>query len=182
VVSGTPEPSLVEIKTTDSGVYEVYRCASEAEALAFLRRRDVPQERYYLIVETPVRNLGRDLIGIFDEDTSAQIEFPGRTPLREPLPSRTNCARCGYVVVPAKEIESFTSGPFTMSSYSTLDEMIEHGGGFRCTGCSSLACASCYRSTGNLTVHSDGAIATDAAGRLRLRCWVCDGAVDVFRA
>ncbi len=179
-MSSAPEPRLVEIKKTDSGVYEVYRCASEADALAFLRRRDVPEEKYYLIVETPQRNLGRDLIGIFDEKSEEQIEFPERTPLREPVPSRTNCARCGYVVLKSDArqnleafAESFTSDPFTVKIFTSLDELMERGFGYRCTGCSSLACASCYRST-------QGAIARTATGGLRLTCWVCGGPVELF--
>jgi hypothetical protein len=174
-MSGTPEPSLVEIKRTASGVYEVYRCANEAEALAFLRRRDVPQEKYYVIVETPLRNLGRDLFGIFDEKSEAQIEFPAHTPLREPVSSRTNCARCGYVVLPLREIESPTSDVHTVQMFTSLDELMESGFGYRCTGCSSLACASCYHST-------VGAIERDADGRLHLKCWVCGSPVKLLKS
>jgi hypothetical protein len=172
-VPSTPKPSLIEIKKIDSGVYEVYRCATEAEALAFLRRRDVPEEKYYLIVETPMRNLGRDLIGIFDEKTQEQIEFPERTPLREPLPTRTKCARCGYAVLKAERIESPTSDVHTVRMITSLDDLMGRGFGFRCSLCSSLACASCYHST-------LATIAKDPAGRLRLTCWMCGGPAEVF--
>jgi hypothetical protein len=61
----------------DNGrMYEVYRADCLATAMRFLRslpREDIPP-RYYVIVETPEGNVGRDLEVIFNEATGDTIE------------------------------------------------------------------------------------------------------------
>lgn len=92
--------------TKDNGhVYQVIFLKSEAVALEYLRHREVRQEGLYVIVETPQRNLGRDMIMIFDEADGSLVEIPERTPLPEPTPSPTHCARCGYPILPCEHLE-----------------------------------------------------------------------------
>jgi hypothetical protein len=75
----TVEGSSTVVDRKDSGqIYEVSWVKSEAVALEYLRRRDVRQEGYYVIVETPRRNLGRDMVMIFDEADGSLIEIPER--------------------------------------------------------------------------------------------------------
>jgi hypothetical protein len=56
-------------KKDNGNVYEVYRSQSRATALSFLNA--IPQgvlpERHYVIVETPQGNVGKDMLGVFDE-------------------------------------------------------------------------------------------------------------------
>jgi hypothetical protein len=74
----------------DNGqVYEVSWV--ETAALDYLRHRDVRRQCHYVIVEAPRRNIGRD--HDFDEADGWLIEIPERTPLPEPTPSPTDCAR-----------------------------------------------------------------------------------------
>jgi len=61
---------LVGLDTKTSGyVYEVYQSDSLDTAMRFLE--DIPQDQipelYYVIVETPVGNVGKDVNGMFDE-------------------------------------------------------------------------------------------------------------------
>jgi hypothetical protein len=54
---------------TEGWIYEVYQCSSLDVALKFLEAipiNEIP-EAYYIIVETPFGNVGKDLNGIFDE-------------------------------------------------------------------------------------------------------------------
>jgi len=66
---------VVSVGTNANGTYEVYRCSSRTTALQFLR--SIPQDAipptYYVVVETPGGNLGKDLKGIFDESTGTPI-------------------------------------------------------------------------------------------------------------
>jgi len=59
----------------DGKVYEVYHCQSRSKALEFLR--SIPSSQipplYYIIVETPQGNLGKDLQVIFDEASGQEI-------------------------------------------------------------------------------------------------------------
>lgn len=53
----------------DGRRYEVYRCNTRAVALKFLQSiptTEIPR-LFYIIVETPQGNVGKDLQGIFDE-------------------------------------------------------------------------------------------------------------------
>jgi hypothetical protein len=56
-------------KKDNGNVYEVYRSQNRATALSFLNA--IPQgvlpERHYVIVETPQGNVGKDMLGVFDE-------------------------------------------------------------------------------------------------------------------
>lgn len=127
--------NVMDIK--DNGkVYEVSWVKSEAVALEYLRRRDVRQERYYVIVETPYRNLGRDMIMIFDEADGALVEIPERTPLAELTASPTHCARCGYPIMPCSSNFEFPCDDpdcghpwHTVDFAQTADEVIRAGGG-----------------------------------------------------
>src|ERR1700686_3519635 len=55
--------------------YEIYKSPSRQTALRFLR--SVPSHRiptlYYVIVETPTGNIGRDIRGLFDESKGEEI-------------------------------------------------------------------------------------------------------------
>lgn len=46
--------------------YEVYKAKSKQEALAFLKTKSVDKQYYYIEVETPEGNFGRDINGIYD--------------------------------------------------------------------------------------------------------------------
>ena len=46
--------------------YEVYKAKSKQQALAFLKTKTVDREYYYIEVETPEGNFGRDINGIYD--------------------------------------------------------------------------------------------------------------------
>ena len=68
-----PAPSSAEtckyVQTERNGknTYEVYRGASKTDALTFLQSKTVTQRLYYIIVETPQGNFGKDIDGIFEE-------------------------------------------------------------------------------------------------------------------
>lgn len=47
--------------------YEVYTARNKIDALAFLEKKKVERDRYYIIVETPEGNWGKDSMGIFKE-------------------------------------------------------------------------------------------------------------------
>ncbi len=54
---------------TDGRMYEVYRSNTKIKALEFLKSiptAEIPR-LFYIIVETPQGNLGKDMQGIFDE-------------------------------------------------------------------------------------------------------------------
>lgn len=58
-----------EHKDAGSGkrwTYEVYRAKSKAQALAFLKTKKVRRKHYYIEVETPEGNFGRDINGLYD--------------------------------------------------------------------------------------------------------------------
>lgn len=71
----SPSGDGVQYKETESkqgpmGVrqtYEVYKADSKTAALSFLEQKKVSQEYYYLIVETPEGNWGKDRMGMFEE-------------------------------------------------------------------------------------------------------------------
>ena len=47
--------------------YEVYTAPDKASAMAYLRTRTVSQRLYYVVVETPEGNFGRDINGFYQE-------------------------------------------------------------------------------------------------------------------
>ncbi|UCG68115.1 MAG: hypothetical protein JSV09_09820 [Thermoplasmata archaeon] len=47
--------------------YKIYKAPSQSAALAFLKEHPVNQSLYYIIVETPEGNWGRDINGIYKE-------------------------------------------------------------------------------------------------------------------
>ncbi|MFC4008582.1 hypothetical protein ACFOY2_15230 [Nonomuraea purpurea] len=191
----TVESSASVVDRKDNGqVYEVFWVKTEAVALEYLRRREVRQEGYYVIVETPYRNLGRDMVMIFDEADGALIEIPERTPLPELRASPTHCARCGYPILPCSHVEFSCDDPdcghpwHTADFGQSADEVILAGWGYRCTKCRSAACRACYEATGgeNLTTThgfllEPGDERPHPADEIMLRlCWLCRSPVTVF--
>jgi hypothetical protein len=126
-----------EKEVTDGNTYEVYVAPNQARALEFLRAIDVNEERRYVIVETPSGNFGKDLIMIFDEGSSARIEYGVRRPLPKVAKSRTHCSRCGYPVLPAGHA---IPGAIDLI---LLGQVKEKGGGFSCSGCGAAWCSFC---------------------------------------
>jgi hypothetical protein len=192
--TGTVGNGQVVIDRKPSGaVYEVHRAANEAAALEYLRGRDVRDQKYYVIVETPGRNLGRDLIMIFDEADGSMLEVPERNPLPDLRPSTTRCARCGYAILPATlppSQQPEEHGPFTYRAVffgQPPHDVIRMGWGYRCIRCRSGACESCYQATiddmgpvpesttvvytAGKQLHDDGLFRT---------CWVCHNPVTAF--
>lgn len=179
----------------DNGrVYEVSWVRSEAVALEYLRGREVRQEGYYVIVETPHRRFGRDMVMIFNEADGAMIEIPERTPLAELTASPTHCARCGYPILPCARVESPCADPDCGHPWHTADfaesaeEVILAGRGYRCTKCRSAGCRACYEATGaeNLGIThgfllEPGDERPHPADEIVLRlCWICRSPVTVF--
>ncbi len=67
---------VVGLDEKDNGnVYEVYTSHSRATALEYLRAIPLSEfpPLYYVIVETPEGNLGKDLKGMFEESTGNSI-------------------------------------------------------------------------------------------------------------
>ncbi len=63
--------SQVKFKCNENGngrVYEVYSAPSRAAAEDFLKKHPVNKRLYYIVVETPEGNFGRDIDGCFRED------------------------------------------------------------------------------------------------------------------
>lgn len=59
-----------EIKTGPMGIkqtYDVHTANSKEDALVFLEKTKVDAQHYYVIVETPEGNWGKDCIGVFEE-------------------------------------------------------------------------------------------------------------------
>ncbi len=182
-------------KKDDGKVYEVSWVKSEAVALDYLRGRDVRREGYYVIVETPFRNFGRDMIMIFDEADGAPIEIPERTPLPEPAASPTHCARCGYPVLPSTRVAFPCDGdpgcghPWHTADFAQgADEVVRAGLGYRCVTCRSAACRACYEATGDQNrSRTHGFVAGPDGGPPRpdveivhRLCWVCRGPVTIL--
>lgn len=191
----TVEGSSVVVDKKDNGhVYVVSWVNSEAVALEYLRGHDVRQEGYYRVVETPNRNLARDMVMIFDEADGALIEVPERTPLPELTASTTHCARCGYPILPAARVEFPCDGsdcghPWHTADFADpTDKVILAGWGYRCTVCRSAACRACYEATGDQNwVTTQGLLLDPADERpkesaelARRVCWVCPSPVTIF--
>lgn len=192
----TVEDSGTVIDKKDDGqVYEVSWVRTEAAALDYLRGRDVRRERYYVIVETPVRNFGRDMIMIFDEADGTPIEIPPRTPLAEPAASATHCARCGYPVLPSSRVEFPCDGdpdcghPWHTADFAqSAEEVIGAGLGYRCVTCRSAACRACYEATGDENrARTHGFVAGPDDERpkadveiVHRLCWICRSPVTIL--
>lgn len=75
LVSGIRSDHFAKKRMDDGKVYEVWMGESRSAALTFLR--GIPCEKipglYYIIVETPDGNFGKDINGMFDEDTGEDI-------------------------------------------------------------------------------------------------------------
>lgn len=64
---------VVHLNTTKNpgpfgvNTYEIYRGPNSETAKAFLKKKNVSQRMYYIIVETPEGNYGKDIDGIYKE-------------------------------------------------------------------------------------------------------------------
>ncbi|OGU29297.1 MAG: hypothetical protein A2057_09240 [Ignavibacteria bacterium GWA2_35_9] len=164
-----------EKEVTNGNTYIVYKASNKVRAMEFLRATDVKEEQKYLIVETPEGNLGKDMIMIFNEATQELIEYGERNPLPELSKSKTNCARCGYPVLPMDNEEQSTkkSSPFEMllkglqkesvEPFVPLDDMKLQGHGFFCPTCQTCWCSFCVSET-------------------KLRCDICGGTLTIFKS
>lgn len=54
-------------KDNNKNVWMVYKASSKTDAMAFLSKQVVDRPSYYIIVETPEGNFGRDIDGIYQE-------------------------------------------------------------------------------------------------------------------
>lgn len=132
-----PQVEYKERETTDGNTYEIYVAPNKSVALSFLRETEVKEERKYVVVETPEGSFGKDMIMVFDEQTSEKIELGERKPLPKLRKSETHCARCGYPVLPAGR------PPYSTIELILLDELKEHGVGFYCSDCRTAWCPFC---------------------------------------
>lgn len=57
----------VKVRMGMTQTYEVHAAESKADALAFLEKRTISEANYYVIVETPEGNWGKDKMGLFEE-------------------------------------------------------------------------------------------------------------------
>jgi hypothetical protein len=143
LTGGAGKVAFVETQRQSDGyTYDIYRAATRAEALAFLRDHEVKEECRYAIVETPQGNLGKDMVLIFDEKTGEMVELGKRNPLPRPKKSRNHCFRCGYPVLPLNRRSDF--GTINISiKIVDIKKMIKDGTGFMCPSCQSFCCAIC---------------------------------------
>lgn len=164
----------LRVHRQDGSLYLVDHFPNRAAALDHLRGVEVRQERVYVIAETSLDgSYGRDLVMIFDEADGSIIEFGKRDALDSPTRSATDCARCGYPVIPM-DAPMIEPGPnVTVSWYLQLDEMKRAGLGFACESCGALSCASCQPESGQAE-QPDGVLAP--------ACWMpgCGGAMEPF--
>jgi len=76
LVDGIVAGVVSKVTKPDGKVYEIWQGRSREAAMAFLRR--IPKSEipnlYYVIVENPEGAVGKDLNGIFDEDSGADLE------------------------------------------------------------------------------------------------------------
>jgi hypothetical protein len=61
------KPKFVEKRQTPSGTYEVYRGSDAESARNFLKSKTVSEKKYYIKVETPAGNWGKDIDGLYLE-------------------------------------------------------------------------------------------------------------------
>ena len=65
---GNPKNARFEKKTSNQrNTWMVYKAPSKADALSFLSTQSVNERLYYVIVETPEGNFGRDIDGFYQE-------------------------------------------------------------------------------------------------------------------
>lgn len=65
--SKTQQPKFLKKEKTGNSTYEVYQGVDPESAKEFLMTKRVDEERYYIIVETPLGNWGVDVKGLFLE-------------------------------------------------------------------------------------------------------------------
>ena len=129
-----------ECETTDGNEYLVYTAGTRSAAISFLRSTPVKEERHYLVVETPGGNLGKDMIMIFDEQTSEKLEYGTREHLPALTKSTTHCSKCGYLVLPAGRVAP------GVKELVLLEELKDKGVGFLCLTCPAAWCPFCVKS------------------------------------
>ena len=128
------------VETSDPNRYEIYAARTRSDAIVFLREVEIKTERRYVIVETPQGNIGKDLIAIFDEQSGEILEYGERKAQSIYQKSMSQCARCGYAVLPA--------GRPVMDGAKEIvrvGELKEKGVGFVCKTCHTLWCPFCVR-------------------------------------
>jgi hypothetical protein len=130
-------------RQADGNTYDIYRAATRREALAFLRRLEVKEERRYAIVETPEGNIGKDFILIFDEGTTVPIELGQRKPLAAPQKAEGHCCKCGYPVIPFAEPPVAASSSGHVTRCVVTSQAKESGAGYACPSCGAICCALC---------------------------------------
>jgi len=118
--------------------YHVYAAPSRAQALAFLRDKEVKEQAVFVIAETPDGSIGRDLTVIFEEKTGRILEFGKRKQLAQPQKSDTHCATCGHFLFPTKITPCVTY-------FLSIEELKEKGYGFKCGSCQAELCAYCIK-------------------------------------
>lgn len=52
---------------TNGATYRTYKGSNKADALAFLSEQSITQREYYVVVETPEGNFGKDIQGFYQE-------------------------------------------------------------------------------------------------------------------
>lgn len=165
-----PDVTYKEKEVTNGNTYIVYKTSGKARAMEFLRAITVNEEQKYIIAETPQGNFGKDMIMIFNEATQELIEYGERKPLPELSKSKTNCAKCGYPVIPMDD--DGNESPFEMllkgiqedgaEPFVPLDEMKLQGHGLFCPECQTCWCSFCI---------PEG----------KIRCGICGGTLETFK-
>lgn len=161
-----PQQRLRVVRRPDA-LYLITELPSRSAALEFLRGCEVRRERIYVIAENPDANLGKDLIMIFVESTGAFVEVAERSVLSHPTSSQTDCARCGYPIIPMDSPwEPGDRGEHGSRTWLlALEDMQMQGTGYRCESCGALSCARCYAASEK---------SKNADGSLNLSCWMRD--------
>ncbi|HCE46800.1 MAG TPA: hypothetical protein DET40_24910 [Lentisphaeria bacterium] len=180
-VSGMPEssrkdempspPGNIKFKAKEknsNGTYEFYTADSRNEALEFLRKSPVKEEKKYLIVDTPEGTFGKDLVAIFKEAKSDIMEYGRRPPLPQLEKSLTHCVKCGYPVLPAgAEVDESVErilleqskpqkGIMSLKKQAGAEEILieqlkKHGVGLFCSKCPTAWCPFCANQTAPTT-------------------------------
>ncbi|MFX0148879.1 MAG: hypothetical protein ACFE8E_14160 [Candidatus Hodarchaeota archaeon] len=130
----------VKKKTThysERNRYDVYSANNIKEAIKFLRKQEIKLPYYYIVIETPEGNIGKDIIGIYNEQNSELIELGRRKKLPNMKKSQEFCTQCGYFVFPMKPFNN------EVSHVLNIEDMCNKGVGFYCSSCETVWCAQC---------------------------------------
>ena len=61
------KPKFIHKQVSGNRTYEIYKCTDAESAKIFLENKKVHKKLYYIIVETPEGNWGKDIEGLFLE-------------------------------------------------------------------------------------------------------------------